>query len=269
MSKMNHIFIVERDKVFANWLQNFFLSAGYIADDPGWPMSIILERMRTGNADLALIDATTLGKSLKWFIGELKTCHPDIVIIIMTTSLSWEQHELVASDPGVYNVIVKPFGFGEILMMAQMALEEKRGLKHVAIELPPPPSGKECRKGFRGKNGQPAGIEKRSYYRVRCELPLKYCAPACRSDSNVFSNESKTIDLSCAGVRFAVDQTVDFPSGRSVYLAISLPGYGLFQAAGELRWETGMEGDAGGQAGVQFSAIKDEERNRMARYVYP
>ncbi len=129
MSKMNHILIVERDKVLANSLQNFFLSAGYSANGPDLPISAILKRMETHRVEVALIDKTTLGESLKWFIDQLKTYHPEIVIIIMTNGLNKDQYELAASEPSVCDVVVKPFGFSEILMMVQRSLEEKKGLK--------------------------------------------------------------------------------------------------------------------------------------------
>ncbi|OEU77025.1 MAG: hypothetical protein BA864_07630 [Desulfuromonadales bacterium C00003093] len=116
---MNHILIVERDKVLANSLQNFFLSAGYSANGPDLPISAILKRMETHRVEVALIDKTTLGESLKWFIDQLKTYHPEIVIIIMTNGLNKDQYELAASEPSVCDVVVKPFGFSEILMMVQ------------------------------------------------------------------------------------------------------------------------------------------------------
>jgi len=138
---MNHILIIERDKVLANSLQNFFLSAGYRANGPDLPISTILKRVETHKVDVVLIDKTTLGESLKWFIDQLKTYHPEIVIIIMTSDLSKEQYELVTSEPSVCDVVVKPFGFSEILMMVQRRLEEKKGLK----------LGKERRNRFRGE----------------------------------------------------------------------------------------------------------------------
>ncbi len=116
---MNHVLIVERDKVLANSLQNFFLSAGYRVNGPNLPISTVLKRVETHKVDVALIDKTTLGDSLKWFIDQLKSYHPEIVIIIMTSSPNKEQYELVASEPSVYDVVVKPFGFSEILMMVQ------------------------------------------------------------------------------------------------------------------------------------------------------
>ncbi len=91
--------------------------------------------------DVALIDKTTAGESLKWFIDQRKTYHPEIVIIIMTSSPCKELYELVASEPSVCDVVVKPLGFSEILMMVQRRLEEKKGLKQ----------GKERRSRFRGE----------------------------------------------------------------------------------------------------------------------
>ncbi len=249
---MNHILIVERDKVFANSLQNFFLSAGYRVSGPGLPISTILKSVETHKADVALIDKTTLGESMEWFIDQLKTYHPEIVIIIMTSSPSKEQYELVASEPSVYDVAVKPFGFSEILMMVQRGLEEKKGLK----------LGKERRSQFRGENGWLPGIEKRRYYRISSALSL-----TC-SNSSVVEKESKTIDISCNGVRFAVDQPVNFPSTKFVHLKISLPGNELFKSRGEIRWTRKIEGDIREQVGVQFAMIEDEEKNKIARYIY-
>lgn len=150
---MNHILIVERDKVLANSLQNFFLSAGYKVNGPELPIYTVLKRVETHKVDVVLIDKTTMGESLKWFIDQLKTYHPEIVIIIMTSSPSKEQYELVASEPSVCEIVAKPFGFSEILMMVQRRLEEKKGLK---LE-------KERRNRFRGENGRIVGIEKRRY----------------------------------------------------------------------------------------------------------
>lgn len=252
MNIMDHILIVERDKVFANSLQNFFLSAGYRVTGPDLPISTILKRVETHKVDVALIDKTTLGESMKWFIDQLKTYHPEIVIIIMTSSPSKEQYELVASEPSVYDVAVKPFGFSEILIMVQKGLEDKKWLK----------LGKERRSLFRGENGWLPGIEKRRYYRMSCALSLTY------SNSSVVEKESKAIDISCNGVRFAVDQPVIFPSTKFVYLKIPLPGNELFKSRGEIRWTRKIEGDIREQVGVQFAMIENEEKNKIARYIY-
>lgn len=242
--------IVERDKVFANSLQNFFLSAGYRVNGPGLPISTILKRVETHKVDVALFDKTTLGESMKWFIDQLKTYHPEIVIIIMTSSPSSEQYELVASEPSVYDVAVKPFGFSEILIMVQKGLEDKKGLK----------LGKERRSRLRGENGWLPGIEKRRYYRISRALSLTY--------SSVVEKESKTIDISCNGVRFAVDQPVIFPSTKFIYLKIFLPGNELFKSRGKIRWTRKREGNIRKQVGVQFAMIENEETNKIARYIY-
>ena len=249
---MNHILIVERDKVLANSLQNFFLSAGYKVSGSGLPIYTIFKRVETHKVDVALIDKTTLGESMKWFIDQLKTYHPKIVINIMTSSPSEEQYELVASEPSVYDVVVKPFEFSEILMIVQRGLEEKKGFKQ----------GKERRIRFRGKNACLPGIEKRCYYRMGCALSMAY------SHSSIVEKESKAIDISCNGVRFVVQQPVNFLSTKFVYLKISLPGNELFKSRGKIRWTKKIEGNIRKQIGVQFAMTEDEERNKIARYIY-
>ncbi|OEU77024.1 MAG: hypothetical protein BA864_07625 [Desulfuromonadales bacterium C00003093] len=58
-------------------------------------------------------------------------------------------------------------------------------------------------------------------------------------------------------MRFAVDQPVNFPSTKFVYLKIFLPGNELFKSRGEIRWTRKIEGDIREQVGVQFAMATD------------
>ena len=252
------ILIIDREEVLSNLLQNFFLSAGYEVEEKGHrSISIILENTLTNKVDAALIDSTTLGESLAWFIDNLRTYHPDIVIIIMTAGSIMEQYKLAASHDSVYDVIAKPFAFREILMLVQIGLEEKR-------------KGKEKRKRFLEEKEQPvnADIEKRKFYRVNREFPVMYCLYDYGATPPSSWEKSKTIDISPYGARLAIQQPVDFPSGKFCYLKISLPMDELFKTTGKIMWISDIKEDTEKHAGVQFSMIKDEEKNKIARCIY-
>jgi len=108
------------------------------------------------------------------------------------------------------------------------------------------------------------GIERRKYWRVRCELPLKYSTISAKgADDVVESGESTILDIGMGGVAFPVDHPVNI---YDVFgLEISLPEPPPIKATGEIRRATKVE-DAY-LLGIHFLDIKDEDRKRIKDYV--
>jgi len=108
------------------------------------------------------------------------------------------------------------------------------------------------------------GIERRKYWRVRCELPLKYSNISAKgADDVVESGESTILDIGMGGVAFPVDHPVNI---YDVFgLEISLPEPPPIKVTGEIRRATKVE-DAY-LLGIHFLDIKDEDRKRIKDYV--
>ncbi len=109
------------------------------------------------------------------------------------------------------------------------------------------------------------GIERRRYWRVRCELPLKYFIVSAKGAGDVLeTGESTILDIGIGGVAFPVNHPVNL---YDVFdLEFSLPEPPPIKATGEIRRATKVE--KAYLLGIHFLDIKDEDRKRIRDFVF-
>lgn len=107
-------------------------------------------------------------------------------------------------------------------------------------------------------------MEKRKYWRVQCELPVRYSIINAKGAGDLpGSQESTILDIGFDGVAFPVDHPVNI---YDVFdLEISLPEPPPVKVTGEIRRATKVE-DAY-LLGIHFLDIKDEDRERIKEYL--
>lgn len=106
------------------------------------------------------------------------------------------------------------------------------------------------------------GTERRRHWRVSCELPISYSLVDAEFPRGVVS---RTVNMSSSGLMFPVSQLI--AKERFLDLALALPTSPPISAKAEVRWTSKVE-DMGYRLGVQFSEIRDEDRKRIADYIY-
>lgn len=171
------------------------------------------------------------------------------VKVIIVTANTEEETISRARQLGADEYIVKPFKISFL----------KNTIKKVISK--PIPLGVERRRYWRDKDGKPVGIERRRYWRVECELPISYSLIKAKLP---ISGRSKTINISKDGVVFSVDQLITAHS--LLDLELSLQAGPIVRALGEVKW--GEKTDGIYHIGVQFLEIADEDKHKIANYIY-
>jgi len=191
-------------------------------------------------------------------LQKCKEVAPEVKIIIVTAN---DRKKIIAKcrELGADDYIVKPFEVDD-LKKAIYRLAHRP----VAPEVEPILEGIERRKHWRGRDGRQVGVERRNFWRVKCEVPISY---SFHEGERTFTRESKTINISVTGVMFPVGQPITTHS--ILHLQLSLQSRPLvIKATGEVRWVRKVEGTERYDLGVEFIEIEDEDRERITDYIY-
>lgn len=113
--------------------------------------------------------------------------------------------------------------------------------------------------------------ERRRYRRVACEVHASYSAISEKKKGAI--EKSITMNVSPSGVMFPVSHHI--APHTLVDIKLFLPPRSFFhtsavtaKAIGEVRWAKRVNGSSRYNLGVQFTNIKDEDRERIAVYIY-
>lgn len=189
----------------------------------------------------------TIDEGLK-VLKTFKEKAPEVKVIILTAD-SKKETISKAKQLGADEYIVKPF---EVDFL-------KSTIKKVISR--PIPLGVERRRYWRNEYGKPVGIEKRRYWRVECEFPISYSVIKTKP---LIKGKSKTLNISKDGIMFVVDQFITTHSllDLEIYLKHEL----VVKALGRIKWEKKLNGTY--YIGAQFIKIADEDRHKIANYIY-
>lgn len=198
-------------------------------------------------------------------LKKIKETIPDVKIIVVTTI---EDREIIAKtrELGADDYIVKPFKLEDL----------KRAVKEAISKPTPPgvkpiPKGIERRKYWRDEHGRPMEIEGRRLWRVACGVPISYSLHQQKKKAK--SRKSKTLNLSSGGVMFPISQPIT--PHNLLDIDLFLPPSSFYhtsgvavKAVGEARWVRKVKGKKIYNLGVQFFQISDENREKIANYIY-
>jgi DNA-binding NtrC family response regulator len=126
------ILIVEDERVQREMLAGFLLKQGYraMAAEDG-PRA--LEKFKSGNFELVLTDYRMPGMEGVQLLREIKRCHPEAVVVIMTAYGTVEA-AVAAMKEGAYDYLTKPIDLDELLLLIQR-VEREIGLERENREL--------------------------------------------------------------------------------------------------------------------------------------
>ena len=185
---------------------------------------------------------------------------PEVKIIIVTTD---ERKETIAKCRELWadDYLVKPFEVDDI----------KNAIGRL-IPKPSPPEaepileGKERRKRWRERDGRQVGHERRRHWRVKYEIPISY---SLQEGELPITGKSKTINISTNGLMFPLDRAVTLHSVLDIELSFQSQSEAFqVKAIGDVRWAKRVEDDHIYHLGSQFFQICDEDRARIADYIY-
>jgi len=201
-------------------------------------------------------------------LKKIKETIPEVKIIVVTTV---EDKEIIAKTRklGANGYIVKPFKVEDLKRAVKEAIS-----KPALPRVEPTPEGVERRKYWRDKDGRQMEIERRRFWRVPCEVPISYSLHGRKKKGNFGkSRKSKTLNISSGGVMFSTSHPITphdlldidlfLPPG-SFYHSPAV----AVRAIGEVRWIRNIERKEIYNLGVQFFQISDENRERIANYIY-
>lgn len=122
--------------------------------------------------------------------------------------------------------------------------------------------GQERRRQWRSFNGVPKGTERRRYQRVYLELPVQYSL--FKADF-LLGKKTKSVNISTCGLLCPVPYLV--AESSLVELEILLPGSPV-RTVGKVMWQREAKGLGMPHQGVRFLRIQDEDRKKIANYIY-
>jgi len=193
-------------------------------------------------------------------LEKFKEAAPEVKIIIVTTD---ERKEIIARcrELGADDYIVKPFEVDDLKNAIDRLIP-----RSAPPEIEPTPEGMERRGYWRESDGRQMGVERRTYWRVKCEIPISY---SLHEGEPPITGKSKTINISVTGLMFPIDQHVTQHSVLDIELSFP-PQSEAFpvKAIGEVRWAKRVEGDHVYHIGIRFFQIWDEDKERIANYIY-
>jgi len=108
------------------------------------------------------------------------------------------------------------------------------------------------------------GIEKRKYWRVKCNLPVKYSIVNLNWGGDYSVRESTILNISMSGARFLVNHHV--ATFDLFILEISLPESPPIRVMGEIKWAVRLKNKTY-NLGIQFLRIADEDGERFKDYI--
>lgn len=122
--------------------------------------------------------------------------------------------------------------------------------------------GQERRRQWRSFNGTAKGTERRIYQRVYVEFPVRYSL--LKADF-LLGKKTKTVNISTCGVLCPVPYLV--VESSLVELEILLPESPV-KTVGEVMWQGKTKRWDMPHQGVRFLHIQDEDRKKIANYIY-
>jgi cyclic di-GMP phosphodiesterase len=125
---MTELLIVDDEEVLRRWEERVVRDNGYSCDGAG-DASSARACLESDSYKLALLDVNMPGDSGIELLSEIRRDHPDVAVLMVTGEDSTEL-AMTAIELGAYGYLVKPVGYGELVINVANALHRRRSEAH-------------------------------------------------------------------------------------------------------------------------------------------